>query len=185
MSELNIPSTGIPELDNILADRDGLSIEPMPIDKKIFDAILLPLLRNELNITTDESFTHLRNIWVNYYNQYTSKRTMMFKDNSGLVPKSMSGNAVFTPMVIKNENGDIVATTPPLLEPSLVVGMNNILEEYGNEMKHNPMVAKSRLVNTIKQYTINTNQVWIDFLNTYGLTSTSIESDNDDLIIRS
>ena len=110
---------------------------------------------------------------------------MMFKDNNGLVPKSMSGNAVFTPMVNKNENGDIVATTPPLLELSLVVGMNNILEEYGNEMKHNPMVAKARLVNTIKQYTINTNQVWIDFLNTYGLTSTSIESDNDDLIIRS
>lgn len=187
MSEVkSIQSTGIAELDNILADTDGLSIEPMPIDKSMFDSVLLPLLRNELNITTDESFIHIRNIWINYYNHYSTNRMVVFKENSGLVPKSMSGNAVFTPMVIKDTNGEIVATTPPLLEPSLIVGMNNILEEYGNEMKHNPMVAKTKLVNTIKQYTISTSQPWVDFLKSYSHKVSDITmDDNDDLIIRS
>lgn len=181
----DIPSTGIAELDNILSNVDGLAIEPMPIDKKIFDSILLPLLRNELNISTDDSFAHIRNIWINYYN-HDNYRTVLFKENSGLVPKSMSGNAVFTPMVIKDDKGKVVATTPPLLEPSLIVGMNNILEEYGNEMKHNPMVAKTKLVNTIKQYTISTSQPWIDFLDSYSHKVTDInDDDNDDLIIRS
>ncbi len=185
--KMNIPNTGIAELDNILADKDGLSIEPMPIDKGMFDNVLLPLLRNELSITTDESFTHIRNIWINYYNHYSTNRMVVFKENSGLSPKSMSGNAVFTPMIIKDSKGETIATTPPLLEPSLIVGMNNILEEYGNEMKHNPMVAKTKLVNTIKQYTISTSQAWIDFLNSYSLivADNNIADDNDDLIIRS
>ncbi len=183
--ENNIPSTGIAELDNILKDKEGLSIEPMPIDKKIFDSVLLPLLNNELEISDDESFNHLRNIWINYYNQYSNNRSIVFKDNSGINQKSMSGNAVFTPMVIKDSDGKIVATTPPLLEPTLVVGMNEILEEYSNEMKHNPNVAKVRLVNTIQQYTISTSQPWIDFLNSYGdKTTDAIDDDNDDLIIR-
>ncbi len=184
--EVNIPSTGIAELDNILKDTDGLSIEPMPIDKKMFDSVLLPLLKNELDISNDESFNHIRNIWINYYNHYSNYRSIVFKENSGINPKSMSGNAVFTPMVIKDESGKIIATTPPLIEPTLVVGMNEILEEYSNEMKHNPNVAKVRLVNTIKQYTISTSQTWIDFLNNYGdNTVSSIDDDNDDLIIRS
>lgn len=179
-------ATGIAELDNILNDENGLNIEPMTIDKNTFDNVLLPLLRNELNISREESFTHIRNIWVNYYTHYNTGRVLITKQNDGVAVKSMSGNAVFTPMAIKDEKGNIVATTPALIEPTMIIGMNNILEEYSNEMKHNPNVAKVRLVKTMQQYTISTSQLWIDFLSTYGNdASTAIDDGNDDLIIRS
>lgn len=180
-------NTGIAELDAILNDKEGLAIEPMPIDKKIFDNILLPLLKNELSITTEESFDNLRNIWINYYKQYHTNRAVVFKASTGDVAKSMGGNAVFTPMVIKDDRGVDVAVTPPLIEPTMIVGMNAILEEYSNEMRHNPNAAKVKLLNTIKTFTINTNQAWVDFLNSYGIDGINPidEDDNDDLIIRS
>jgi hypothetical protein len=189
MSEdVKMESTGLADLDNILADKDGLTQEPMVIEKKIFDVVLLPLLRNELSITSDESFNHIRNIWINYYKQYSSNRVVMNRKNSTEVElKSMGGNAVFIPMAIKDENDVVIATTPPLIEPVMIVGMNEILEEYSNEMKHNPNVAKAKLINTIRQYTIATNKPWVDFINSYGADGiTDIEEeDNDDLIIRS
>lgn len=187
MEEVKRPSTGIPELDNILNDTEGLSIDPMPIDKKIFDGVILPLLKNELNISNDDSFTHLRNIWTNYYTNYSNNRAVIYKEGSGVPPKSMGGNAVFTPMAIKDISGNIVAITPPLLEPTLVVGLNAILEEYTNEMKHNPDVARVKLINTIRGYSISENKAWITFLSTYGNDGTTLveDDDNDDLIIRS
>lgn len=185
-TEIGKYNTGIPELDNILNDNTGLAIEPMPIDKNIFDSALLPLLRNEVNLSGDETFTHIRNIWVNYYTNYSKNRAIVYKENSGLAPKSMGGNAVFTPMEIKDKDGTIVAVTPPLIEPTMIVGINAVLEEYSNEMKHNPNVAKVKLINTIKQYTLDSNEEWINFLKTYGSTiETDGEIDNDDLIIRS
>lgn len=178
--------TGIADLDNILND-DGLSIDPMPIDKNIFDSSILPLLKNELSISTEESYDHIRNIWINYYTKYSNHRAVIYKENSGLVPKSMGGNALFIPMEIKDSNGITVAITPPLLEPTMIVGMNNILEEYSNEMKHNPNIAKVKLLNTIKQYTLSSNKAWIEFLSAYGSTVNTMITDddgNDDLIIR-
>lgn len=178
----NFKPTGIPELDKVLSNDDGLTIEPMDIDKSIFDNILLPLLTNEVNLPNDEAFNHVKTIWINYHSNKADARAIGYKKGNGVEYRVLKGNAVFTPFRIVDK-GEVVDITPPLVEPQMIEGSSHILEEYSNELKHNPDVAKAKLVNTISKYTLSTNNKWIEFINRYNNGKSINDDSNDDLLI--
>lgn len=163
---MSIEKTGIPELDRLMESGDALDIEPMVIDKSQFDNVILPLLLNSVNLPIDDVFDHLKNIWVNYYKSSTSSRELVYKDKPNN-PMNIHGNGIFTPMKIVDVKGEAIAITPALVEPSMIVGINNVLEEYSLESKSNPDIAKIKLVNSVKAYKLGGNTKWVKFLETY------------------
>lgn len=177
-------STGIPELDKVLENPNDLEIEPVDIDKSVFDNILLPLLTNEVNLPENEAFNHVKTIWINYHNSTSGNRAIGYKIGDKIEYRSLKGNAVFTPLRII-EGGETIAITPPLIEPHIIPGSSQILEEYSNELKHNPDVAKVRLMNTLARYTLSSNNKWVKFVKTYTDGKELHDGMNDDLIVLS
>ncbi len=177
-------TTGIPELDAIVNDKEALSVEPIEIKKVIFDSVFLPLLVNEVKLPSDEAFNHIKTIWINYCGNVLNKRSIGYrKDGNRVEYKEMKGNAIFTPLKIVDENGQLITVTPSLLEPQILVGSNVILEAFSDELKHNPDLAKVKLINSIKKYTISTNENWVTFLKNYGVSTEKIDEDYEDLIV--
>lgn len=176
---MSIQKTGIPELDRLMEHGDLLAEDPMVIDKAQFDNIILPLLTNSVNLPADEVFGHLKNIWINYYKASAANRTLTYKDKPEK-PIGLHGNGVFACMKIVDTDGNQVGLTPPLIEPSLVVGVNNVTEEYALEVKSNPDLAKVKLINSIKAYKIGNNNKWVAFLDTYGRDYIEASKENDD-----
>lgn len=127
MSDVKL--TGLADLDNLLSTSIGN--EPMPIDKNMFDAIILPLLVDDLKtekpLTVDERFEHLKNIWINYYREHAKKNNLAIDANA--VPtrdprtpvKAITSNGVFHPMVIIDIEGNVVDT--PSLQPHIVASI--------------------------------------------------------------
>lgn len=165
--------TGLPDVDKLLASDDAI-VEPMIIDQVQFDNVLLPLLTNSVDLPADEVFTHLRTMWTNYYRDQHRAGTMIEDANGKLVSKPVSGNAVFTPMKIVDSEGNTVAITPPLIEPMIVAGSGNVLLEYINEMRHNPNVASTKLVNSMSKYKLPTSNKWGEFIQSYTGTVNTV-----------
>lgn len=115
---MEVKLTGLSDVDNLLKDGSIENSATMPIDKAIFDSVILPLLTGvDTTIENiDERFDHLKNIWNNYYKDYSGRKSKepMSTNKPGVV---VNGNGVFHSMSIIDNTGVIVAVTPPLLEP--------------------------------------------------------------------
>lgn len=171
----DVKFTGLADLDNLLSTPIGN--EPMPIDKNMFDAIILPLLMDDLKsekpLTVDERFEHLKNIWINYYREHAKKNNLAIDANA--VPtrdprtpvKAITSNGVFHPMVIIDIEGNVVDTTPPLLEPFIVENTTEAALQYNA----NPMSSSGLLLDVItngnKSFINDNKNSWSAFLDRY------------------
>lgn len=115
---MEVKLTGLSDVDQLLKNGDIENTASMPIDKSMFDSVILPLLTGvDTTIdNVDERFEHLKNIWNNYYKDYSGRKTKekLSGNKPGVV---VNGNGVFYSMTILDIDGTVVATTPPLLEP--------------------------------------------------------------------
>lgn len=166
-SEVSTFDTGLPELDNILNSK-GLNPVPMIIDKEVFDNTIIPLLTDgSLELTDDERYNHLHNIWVNYYKDTFNKvkPSLNFsRDNNSLIAPM---NAVYTPMAVVDLEGNIIATTPSLLQSAMLPGITEVFASYELEQKNSPMEANAKLINTFRALKLGDSNEWELFLNSY------------------
>ena len=183
----NVKLTGLADLDSILSTPIGN--EPMPIDKEIFDAVILPLLTDDIAsekpLSRDERFEHLKNIWINYYKEHAKKNNITIDPSA--VPtrdprtpvKAITSNGVFHPMVIIDIEGNVVDTTPPLLEPFIVENLTEAALQYNT----NPSNSNGLLVDVVengnKLYVNDGKNSWSLFLERYYGKVTVKEEDSE------
>ena len=183
MKNNKVVLTGLSDVDEILKN-DTITNEPMPIDKELFDAVILPLIVGDTTIESkDERFEHLKNIWINYYRDYAIKENITIDPDSiarlrskPTNVKAVKGNGVFHPMKIIDINGVVVDTTPPLLQPFLLDNASINALDYRATNNVSPGMGDNALLNIINNEKISIeDDTWDAFIKRYYLN----ENNND------